>query len=771
MARIFHCVTLAAILTQDLPAQDLVRLQHNDPELSVDLGVGLWAWPLPIDWDGDGDLDLVVSCPDKPYNGTYFFENPGTGHPTPVFRPGRRISRGPHNAQISFVNGTPRVTLPGAQFPDFRKDGFDGNATKIPLPTNFHKPTGKHGKNIRARQWRYADFDGDGVSDLIIGIGDWTHYGWDDAYNAQGEWTRGPLRGFVYWARNSGSEVKPAYETPVKVTAGDSPVDVFGMPSPNLADFDGDGDLDLLCGEFRDGFTYFQNEGTRKKPRYRPGVRLPVRMELCMITPTAIDWDGDGDQDLIVGDEDGRVAWMEHTGKIERGIPVFRQPVYFQQEAADLKFGALATPVGVDWDGDGDQDILAGNTAGQVGFFENLSGTGKNSPRWAAPKLLRAGGETILIQAGNNGSIQGPAETKWGYTTFTVADWDGDGRHDLIANSIWGKVIWYRNTGTKTSPNLDAARAIAVAWTGKPPKPEWNWWDPRGNELVTQWRTTPVAVDWNKDGLTDLVMLDHEGYLALLLRKKTDQGLKLLPPDRHFVKAGGGAIQLNKRRAGGSGRRKLCVVDWDGDGRLDILANSENAELWLNVGSEKGRTVLENQGNLANRKVSGHTSSPTVIDLNADGVPELLVGAEDGRFYHQPKRTPLEGPDKRTIGNLSITSRGVSFETLNNKVRSYSNRKYTWFDVPAKLQGWTFTKTAGGERASIRAHSKTDTTIYFASSVAPQSGWTKTALDFAYTDGGKTRVHVYQRMLAAGGTATIPQNSWTGGILLIPKSK
>ncbi|MEZ5431658.1 MAG: hypothetical protein R3F31_10875 [Verrucomicrobiales bacterium] len=51
---------------------DLERLPYNHPGLTVDLGVGLWAWPLPMDYDGDGDLDLVVSCPDKPYNGTYF---------------------------------------------------------------------------------------------------------------------------------------------------------------------------------------------------------------------------------------------------------------------------------------------------------------------------------------------------------------------------------------------------------------------------------------------------------------------------------------------------------------------------------------------------------------------------------------------------------------------------------------------------------------------------------------------------------------------------
>ena len=53
----------------------LVQLPYNHPGLVVDLGVGLWAWPIPCDADSDGDYDLIVSCPDKPSNGVWFFEN------------------------------------------------------------------------------------------------------------------------------------------------------------------------------------------------------------------------------------------------------------------------------------------------------------------------------------------------------------------------------------------------------------------------------------------------------------------------------------------------------------------------------------------------------------------------------------------------------------------------------------------------------------------------------------------------------------------------
>ena len=39
--------------------------------------------------------------------------------------------------------------------------------------------------------WRYVDYDGDKKLDLIIGVGDWTEYGWDNAYTPEGK-HRGP---------------------------------------------------------------------------------------------------------------------------------------------------------------------------------------------------------------------------------------------------------------------------------------------------------------------------------------------------------------------------------------------------------------------------------------------------------------------------------------------------------------------------------------------------------------------------------------------------
>lgn len=625
---------VAVIVFNVSVAGDFERVMYNHPGLVTDLGVGLWAEPMPMDYDGDGDLDLVVSTADVPSNGTYFFENASGKVRFPVFKPGVRIAAGKRKVAISYVRGKPYVFTPGIRYDDFPGHQFE-QAVDLQVDPEIYKDG-----NTRARQWKLCDYDGDGRTDVIAGIGVWEEYGWDDAYDEEGNWTSGPLHGYVYFLQNRGSDEEPAYTEPVKLEAGGKPVDVYGMPSPNFADFDGDGDLDLLCGSFVDRFTYFENTGTRTEPSYTEGRELtyryrPLRVDLCMMVPVAIDWDGDGDTDLVVGEEDGRVSLMEHTGEVIEGMPQFLPPRYFQQEADALKFGALATPVSYDWDGDGDEDILSGNTAGYIGFIENLDGG--DPPKWAAPVYLEADGEVIRIMAGKNGSIQGPAEEKWGYTVLDVADWDHDGLPDIVVNSIWGKVVWFRNRGSRRKPKLEAARAIEVDWPGEAPKPKWNWWDPKGKELVTQWRTTPFVTDLNHDGLNDLVMLDVEGFLGFYERVSRDGELRLLPPKRIFqweeVDGETTPLRLNERYAGKSGRRKFVMYDWDGDGRTDLLVNSENIHFFRNVAKDSGAYVFKDMGAVGERKLAGHTTSPTTVDWDKDGKRDLFVGAEDGFFY------------------------------------------------------------------------------------------------------------------------------------------
>lgn len=624
-------------------AADLEPLRYHHPGLVVDLGVGLYAFPLPIDFDSDGDLDLVLSCPDTPFNGTYVCENPaGTGAHHPVFRAPRRISRGVPNVRVSLFHGRPRVLGPACEYPDFLRSGLD-SPLAWEMPKEVHTPVGPRAKKLRFNEWQLVDLDGDGDHDLVIGVDDWSDYGWDNAYNSAGQWTHGPLHGFVYWQRNEGTDDLPQFGKPQRLKTTDGDIDLYGWPSPCFADYDGDSDLDLICGEFLDGFTYFQNLGTRQQPLFAPGRRMqhqgqPLRMDLQMILPVNVDWDADGDVDLIVGDEDGRVALVEHTGETVEGLPQFLPPFYFQQEADLVKCGALSTPFGFDWDADGDEDLVSGNTAGYVEWFENLGQPEDTpTPRWAAPRRVTADGHTIRIQAGSNGSIQGPCEAKWGYTSVNVADWDHDERPDLVINSIWGRVQWFRNVGTRAQPEFAAAQDVIVSWPTTPPKPQWTWWNPGPSQLATQWRTTPIVVDWDRDGMNDLVMLDHEGYLAFFRRERHEDGsLRLAPGERiFFVDDAAVPFRMNEREAGGSGRRQIHLADWDGDGRLDLLRDSTNAD-WYRQAADSSAAHVRwlSQGPLAQRKLASHATAPATVDWNRNGRKDLVLGAEDGHFYY-----------------------------------------------------------------------------------------------------------------------------------------
>lgn len=624
------------------------KLKCNNPDAVYWAKGGVFGQPAVGDFCGNGRKDLYVGggwINKEPWSGTFLLRNL-TGGIDPVYAPPERV-------------GEARV------FDRKRYRGRDGNwidAGKIhPEPMRFNK-------------WQEADFDGDGIVDVLAAVGDgkdngfWTH----DNYSRDGKWLRSEGNGYIYIMKGLGGKGDDArYAEPemLKLKNG-KPLWVRCNTSTLLRDWDGDGDLDLIVYDFMGNVTYFANTGTRTKPTYAEGRLLtdergkPLHGELCLPSVIATDWDDDGRTDMMFTEEDARVGYFRNTGTFRDGLPVFEHPRFLRGLQEDVWFGSLSTPYPFDWDGDGDEDIICGNAAGQIAFIENLSGARVASPKWASPILLEAPPHLpiigfysddpeprpIRIRAGYNGSIQGPNESEWGYVCLSVADWDGDGLPDIMANNIWGKIIWWRNIGTRAKPKLAAAQGVEVEWNGAQPEMKDGWYQGRvernPRELIIPWRSTPMMTDWNRDGLTDLVALDHDGYLCLYERRRKGGRLVVLAPKRVFwdddrkialhPAYGPEPHGWKQGRDGGRGRRKMALCDWDGDGRTDIVMNGDhNAVVYRQTGFKDGLWHFACGKPLdPNTEISSHDPQPAVCDFDGNGIPDLLLGVIDGRIYH-----------------------------------------------------------------------------------------------------------------------------------------
>lgn len=386
----------------------------------------------------------------------------------------------------------------------------------------------------------------------------------------------------LYFARQDSGLFSPARGLVPEVEVGLDATAQRQQVSPWLGDLEGDGVLDLLLGISDRVYRYRVRGGV-------PGDGLPLLGVGDLprapgpLRPAVMDCDGDGNRDLIIADGSGRLHYLPlalaGSAQLQplaaAGEPIVARPP--------------VRPCAGDWDGDGRCDLLLGDGLGHIILY-------RAGPQGLAAEEMLGGGETRWLPGGQVAREVAP----W------ITDWDGDGDADLLVGCRGGFVSLLERTGP--------AQMVVAGLLQQQFAPV-----DAGRCAVA------VAGDWDGDGDADLIVGGEDGYVTWYERLP-DEGIM-------FARGRRLADEHGPVRAQGVGDAELryaapSLVDWDGDGDLDLLVGCGSGAvlIWLNAGSLRPLGTLRVGGE--ELKVGG-LAMPAPCDANGDGDTDLFVGARE----------------------------------------------------------------------------------------------------------------------------------------------
>ena len=562
--------------------------------------------PQLVDIDGDGDLDLFI----QEYSGRMtFFERTGTGA---AARWTWRTDRW-HDLDIGEWSRFVDVDADGdvdllaeAPYSFIRWYRNDGSAREPKftlaadtLRDTSNQPVFADRQNIP----QLADLDCNGRLDLMLGRvdGTITRFEMRDLHPQYGPRFAFVTDRFENIQILGGDAAGPA---PPPTPASPVGPSLHGANTMAITDIDGDGDQDILWGDFFEpGLLWIRNDGSCTAPSMR-GTPIPFPVGGPVRTsgynaPVMADLDADGDADLVMGILGGaynptRTA-RDNLYRLEQTAPG-RFAVLSTRLLDGLDLGSESVPVLADLDGDGDLDLLAGNKIESDGsqaaglYFMENTGTAK------APAFRERGRIGV---------------TEAYHFTPALGDLDGDGDLDLVLGTWRDEVPFYRNEGTRQAPKFVRADSALVRLT-------------RGSHA------NPALADMDGDGDLDLLVGEASGAVNYY----RNDGGRSAPK---FV-----LVSDEWEGIGGIRRSVPRPVDLDGDGDLDLV-----------VGTESGRPlVLRNAGTKAAPRLEpGEAAAPqwppyaapAFGDLDGDGDMDLVLGGASGGLQYFENARAVSG--------------------------------------------------------------------------------------------------------------------------------
>jgi len=386
-------------------------------------------------------------------------------------------------------------------------------------------------------------------------------------------------------------------------------------------DYDGDGDLDLLVGVSESGpVSLFSNDGDGSFTNVTADALGSVVLKLG--GAVWLDYDGDGDLDIFLAGESTTSQLLQNNGG------VFTNVAATAGVAASVKAKAVAA---VDFDGDGDTDLFVAVEDGTNILYEN-NGDG-----------------TFTDVA----SAAGVANSGMKNRTATWVDYDGDGDLDLFVGVHQGTSRLYENNGDGTFSDVTTASGIS---TGASKLSGAVWGDVNGDGLADLFVAGEESVNklfvQNEDG-TFTESATQAGVAGVASQKGKTAVFADLNGDGYddLIVAGDAMLAIYQNNGDGTftdvtalntevtvptKARDISVVDYDGDGDLDVLVSSEDGTLVsvytndLVVATDSTRLSAASVANEAATSSEDTDDGILVVSFDDEGIPQEVETETDG---------------------------------------------------------------------------------------------------------------------------------------------